>query len=85
MLSLLSFSCFGWSPCNPGPVLENVKAIITATASVAGNFLAPPLLEVLKLQWRLKTAMAVMLLVPLGLGFLEKLGKEEIPAPLPPP
>ena len=48
------------------------KAIITATASVVGNFLAPPLLEMLKLQWRLKTAMAVMLLVPLGLFSLKR-------------
>ena len=54
---------------NPGKPCKKpsiIKAIITATASVLGSCLCPPLMEALKLQWRLKSAMATMLLVHLG-------------------
>ena len=50
-------------PCKKPSI---IKAIITATASVLGSCLCPPLMEALKLQWRLKSAMATMLLVHLG-------------------
>ena len=45
---------------------STAEAIITATASVLGSCLCPPLLEALKLQWRLKSAMATMLMLHLG-------------------
>lgn len=64
------FQC--WSPALPtqlqGALPESLLkwfAIITATASVLGSCLCPPLMEALKLQWRLKSAMATMLLVQL--------------------
>lgn len=57
------FQC--WSPALPtqlqGVLPESLLkwfAIISALASVVGNFLAPVLLEALGLQWRLKSALA---------------------------
>ncbi|CAK9097541.1 unnamed protein product [Durusdinium trenchii] len=64
------FQC--WSPALPTQLqgvlpeaLLKWLVIISASASVFGNFAAPPLIEAWGLQWRLKMALAVMLLVQL--------------------